>query len=207
MDVKTFRDKHPEQFRKAYEEWTQADDYDWYEGVFDMVKEAGVKLGFEIEHIYFSGFWSQGDGASWVGNVDVATFIRQNYDLTEPKYNILLALIENSWCGHNAVIRRSGHYCHENTMYVSGTIELMSPFEEDTIDKGVYQGAKVYDLYDAVKDEVDDLEKDVLDAARSYACDIYTKLEEEYEYLKSEEQYIEYCECNDVVFDVCDVEE
>ena len=37
---------------------------DWYECVYDRFKEEGRDKGFSIDEIQFSGFYSQGDGAS-----------------------------------------------------------------------------------------------------------------------------------------------
>jgi hypothetical protein len=49
---------------------------------------------------------------------------------------------------------------------------------------------------------MDELVEWVQEEARDYAQDIYTQLEEEHDYLTSEESFIEHCECNDVQFDV-----
>lgn len=43
-------------------------DYEWWDHVYDMAKEAGAILGIDIDNIYFSGFWSQGDGACFEGS-------------------------------------------------------------------------------------------------------------------------------------------
>src|SRR5690348_11309059 len=50
-----------------------ADDDFWQEGALDAIAEAGNLLGIEFDRkhskraIWFSGFWSQGDGASYDG--------------------------------------------------------------------------------------------------------------------------------------------
>ena len=65
------RDK--ERARNKLAEW--ATDHEWYESVYGLAREDGAKRGFEIDDIRFSGFWSQGDGASWTGSVDVKQFL------------------------------------------------------------------------------------------------------------------------------------
>jgi hypothetical protein len=39
----------------------------WSECTIDDAKEIGKLLGMDIDNIYFSGFWSQGDGACFEG--------------------------------------------------------------------------------------------------------------------------------------------
>ena len=43
-------------------------DYEWYDCTIDDAKMCGALLGIDIDKIYFSGFWSQGDGASFESN-------------------------------------------------------------------------------------------------------------------------------------------
>jgi hypothetical protein len=42
---------------------------DWYEEIYARAKEDGPERGFNIDEIQFSGFHSQGDGASWTGTL------------------------------------------------------------------------------------------------------------------------------------------
>ena len=42
----------------------------WYESVLDWWKEKLEIIGFEDADIRFSGFWSQGDGASFTAHCD-----------------------------------------------------------------------------------------------------------------------------------------
>jgi hypothetical protein len=43
-------------------------DFDcWHEYTIDDAKECARILGIEVDKIYYSGFWSQGDGACFVG--------------------------------------------------------------------------------------------------------------------------------------------
>ena len=41
------------------------DDNFWSECVIDDAKEVAALMGWEIDKVYYSGFWSQGDGASY----------------------------------------------------------------------------------------------------------------------------------------------
>ena len=90
-------DKAKEKARENYITNWMSDD--WYTFTYDMMKEEGLKYGFNIKDIRFSGFWSQGDGASWCGAVRVKDWIAskpteyQEHATTQ----IILALIEEGW--------------------------------------------------------------------------------------------------------------
>jgi len=40
-------------------------DHDWWDHTYDTWKSALAQIGFDNADISFSGFWSQGDGASF----------------------------------------------------------------------------------------------------------------------------------------------
>jgi len=44
-------------------------DHDWWDGVYEDFHHICKIMGIELDHREpcFSGFWSQGDGASWTG--------------------------------------------------------------------------------------------------------------------------------------------
>ena len=50
-----------------------ADDNWWSESVIDHAKHVGALIGFEVDEVYWRGFWSQGDGACWAGSVTYST--------------------------------------------------------------------------------------------------------------------------------------
>lgn len=53
-------------------EWfrtASAHDTWWSESVIDDAKRIGAMIGFDVDEIYWRGFWSQGDGACWTGSV------------------------------------------------------------------------------------------------------------------------------------------
>ena len=47
-------------------------DYDWWDFAFEYAKKCASILGIEIDDIYFSGFYSQGDGACFNGRFSYA---------------------------------------------------------------------------------------------------------------------------------------
>ena len=208
MNVIELREQHPKLFQQAYEKWSCQLFGEWWEPVYEQAIEDGERIGFEIGAINFSGFSSQGDGASWRGLIRVEPYVKAHCDLTEPKYSILLALLEEGYvAGTLDITNAKGHYCHEGSMSTTGGLWFYDG-NESVMKSGVYQGANVQQLQQDMGgfDFLDELDDELLEGARSYARDIYKQLEEEYDYLTSIEYYVEYCMANDVAFDVVDNE-
>ena len=67
-------DELSEQAKEKAREWFRAGtlDYEWWDGVFEDAKRVGALIGIGIDDIRFSGFWSQGDGASLSGTYTYA---------------------------------------------------------------------------------------------------------------------------------------
>ena len=55
-------------------EWFRGIADDWgAESVIDDARRIGALIGFDVDEIYWRGFWSQGDGACWTGSVAYST--------------------------------------------------------------------------------------------------------------------------------------
>lgn len=90
--------------------------YDWYKDVFDMFKDTmSETYGFDVDNIQFSGFWSQGDGASFTGE-----FVDNNkaIDMLLKKDTRLVNLLKEH-VGSIEVIRVSHRYHHKYTVTAS----------------------------------------------------------------------------------------
>lgn len=149
---------------------------DWYEGVYEHVKEVGELFGFDIHHTRFTGFWSQGDGASWDGYVrpQNAEFhkIAEQYPDDQRLNAIAAELAPLALLGKTVfeVTWSNGRYAHESTMdvyYISGELE------EEELDSTLFDN--------------------VTWAVREYAKWIYKKLEAEYEHQREEYENIDSC--------------
>ncbi len=64
-----------EKAREWMREAATGDEY-WYESAYEMWKEALYQIGFENANISFSGFWCQGDGASFTADVDAEKLLQ-----------------------------------------------------------------------------------------------------------------------------------
>lgn len=175
---------------KARDEYRNAEgNFEWWDGVYEIVKETATSFGLRIDDIYWSGFWSQGDGASFKGvldfketdEADLPKAIQPIYARLKEMHAMLrLALQEDLWVR----VTQSGRHVHEMSMDVEGGY-----WEEDDNDED-REGLVVFDFYD-----------EILELMRDYARWIYDALESEYEYLNSDECVEETLLANEYDFD------
>jgi hypothetical protein len=191
----------------AITEYGQPPD-DWHEEIYARAMEDGPARGFNINEIQHSGFHSQGDGASWTGFVDLATFLAYHNtpdakDYTQ--YVMLAELIKDGWCEGHVVISRFGYYYnHSGTMRSDGIDDRIHYAEDDSIvERGILEGANVKDLANSIDTDAlfNELDEWLISRARAYADGIYKQLKEEYEAYTSEEYFIDLCDINGWRFD------
>jgi hypothetical protein len=190
--------------RHYIEHWVHDD---WYDYIYIEAKDDGAVQGFDVDDIFFSGFWSQGDGAMWTGTVDLPEFIT-HYLPESIGRDCWLWLIEDGWVEDRVnAYRTSHHYSHSNCMGVT-SIGQMQDNEEDTLGVDcILKGAPISTLYNliladtacSIKD-ISDLEELVLNEARRYADMIYGRLRDGYEYECSDAQISECYDANNVLF-------
>jgi hypothetical protein len=155
--------------------------YDQETGKF---KYTGNKITVKEYNISFSGFYSQGDGASFTGSVDILKWLKNKND---PKYTRIVKLLENNRTtelDYGAVITRHGHYYHERSTSLNLT----------------WYPGKVYDMPNLIS-LLEDLEKDIDEDIVAQSIAIYRDLENEYNYLTSDEQVRDTLEINEYEFD------
>lgn len=110
---------------KARDWWRQLsqDDTFWSECTISEAKEQGGYMGLDIENVYFSGFWSQGDGACFEGRWNAANvkaeIVADGWgasDATEQIKGIAagFAAFAKAWPESSFTVKHSGHYSHEN---------------------------------------------------------------------------------------------
>jgi hypothetical protein len=199
---------------KALQKFQEQLDYEWWDSVYENAKAGGPERGFEIEDIRFSGFWSQGDGASWTGSVNIKEFLDYHLKEDNPdfgRYFVLQAIVGegSDWIERRTNINRSGfHYVHDNMMRIESigynSLDSLDENDEERLQAdGPLQRANIYQLYKGADIDhlIDDLEKWILEEAQAYARQIYDDLESEHEHLTSEESLIETAEANGWMFD------
>lgn len=228
MKIDELEKADPIAFKLAYEEWREhaLSWHDWWDSVFETAVEDGLERGFMIDvsrrtrrhpghayteySIYFSGFWSQGDGASWVGHVDIPKWIewmraqRQREldrgpcrpDNGTPFTDEQLLWIDEGyridWLqAHLYICCDQGSYSHSGTMKAKEEDKWVSSYDEE-VPEGVFAGMHCDAFVSSFQEIVGDaLFEEALKAAREFADEIYRSLEEEHEYLTSEEAFKE----------------
>lgn len=164
----------------------------WWDCVYADFQEDMRAVGIHVDRMYFSGFWSQGDGACFEGTFDnVRTYLDHHH---KDQYPMIRKLLEHEGgvyarCGH------SGNYYHQycTVFWVDSdtlTGMLPQPTEFHEAIAAQWQGE--------LEDEVSDLEKNVIEQWRTYMQDLYGKLEDEYDYLTSDEAVWEAIEANEL---------
>ncbi len=166
-------------------------DEEWL--IEDIVENHPHITGMDIK---YSGFHSQGDGASFTGNLDsewAIDYIRENYG-QEPSPTEQ----ESRWNGSEnlryigvSFERNSHHYCHENTVNTElcDSVEWAVHIEEN--DRLVRECNKM------IPDFVELLEE----YRRDLCNTIYDRLHIAYEHCYSDENIIELIRCHDYLFD------
>ena len=174
-------------------------DYEWYDFVYEDFQTICGILGVTLRtspvplygsgtrdepHLWFRGFWSQGDGASFEGSYSHAKGAVRAIRAHAPKDDGLHRIADalqavqrpNFWQLH-ASVRQQGRYCHEYTMAIE--VERDSPTWQPP---------------------TDDAEDTVTEAMRDLASWLYRQLRAEYEYLTSDEAIDETLAANEWSF-------
>jgi len=158
-----------EPFREAFEP-----DYDViYEDFVERMKENYGAL-LKTEEITWSGFWSQGDGASFICDFDTEVLLPiLKEELNEDQVTLLEEIDAEIDC---ASIRTGYQYAHENT--VRGKVSI-------------YYGDAYYDRMVQINEIHDILENKLTEIIRKESRNLYRQLEDFYDRETEEERIIE----------------
>lgn len=182
--VYTFDELSDQAKEKARDWWREgALDYDWWEFVCADAKNVAELFGLDIEHIYFSGFASQGDGACFEGGyrykkgalAAVKAYAPQDTDLHDI-VKALQAAQRKAFYKLGATTKHRGHYYHSGCMSVD-----------------------VCHLDDRWRG-IGSAEDDIAQSMRDFADWIYKQLEEAYNFETSDEIVDEHIAVNGYTF-------
>ena len=178
VEVYSYEELSPkiqEKVLERYREWETQDSY-WYEFILEDWKEKLEKIGFIDAKIYFSGFWSQGDGAFFEAKCDSITLINHLFycnslhGFNYLRLKKMLIFAENDLLDFG-IYRYNRHYNHEK----SGVITLN------------FNGHDMGKLDESLKR----IELEIEDLRKSLCIEIYHDLQTEYEYITSNEYLLE----------------
>lgn len=187
-----------------HREWN-VEHTEWWDVVYDHFKHDMDAIGIEVERMYFSGFWSQGDGACFDGRVDDWGKFLESIGYTCPA---LIGLAGNSW--HFSVTHR-GHYYHENCTHFASDMASPDDYSESEMDEFVYANSP-YDTdiqnaaFVAILKGYDygSLEDEFTEAFKGHMRDLYSRLEIEYDDLTSDESVLASLDANDMLTEIID---
>jgi hypothetical protein len=146
----------------------------WSEPILEGFKQYALQQGWDVDRIYFSGFWSQGDGAMFEGSLtDFSKYL-------SPR---LQALVDKGYINMSYHVEHRGHYYHERCSdhYVSFDID----------------GVGDYPNIEGVLDEVAD---SIREDYYTLCQELYRDLENYYEELTNDEAIIDTILANDFEF-------
>lgn len=188
--IRELKESHPDGFQRAYEdhvEYAGVDNY-WAEYILEMAKEAGAMMGINVKHIWWEGFGSQGDGACIEGDYKYAkgsaAAVKKDFPRDQELQRIAsgLAATQKRWFyGITASIdHRWNHYYHSHSVGIEVDTENSSNIG--------------YHSYDTERER--NMADDIRELLRDFMDWIYKKLRDEFDYLCSEEYFIENSEAN-----------
>ena len=157
---------------------------DWYAGIYDTTRREMLDKGIDIDDvprsassgIGFTGFGSQGDGASFTGGVYLKEFLEAHQDIlmeVPELYHMLGTAGQQPLVDVECSLSRvSSRYYHEST--VTFVWDVTFP----------YHGEHLHTRANALMACIED---DIQDICRQYMKDMYAELSTEYDYLLSEQ--------------------
>lgn len=182
--ISELKDQFPKIYQKVLDDnrdWNT--DFDWYEYLIDDIKTMLGYCGFTEPEIAFSGFSSQGDGASFTGTCyynDIDIVKLTEYAPNEEKFRLFATDLKNLMKDYPdarvKLTRTNRHYVHEHTIDYDLEYEGEVSQREETID-------------------------DIKLACQGIMREIYRRLEAEYDFLQGDEQVHEGLEINERYFD------
>lgn len=159
--------------------WDINVDHDWYQYTYDEYKIEMQTKGITVAEMNFTGFYCQGDGASFTGRVDMIQFLKVHELEQRFMGATFFAGQGELWA---EITRGSSRYSHENSVSVNLIIDSYNNYEDDSTRYQVYET-----MQEVMEHEVKDLETEVEDICKGYMQDLYSKLRDEYESLTSRE--------------------
>lgn len=167
--------------------------FEWWTDTYDYWIEKLERLGIytSAPSIEFSGFYSQGDGASFIGEVGLREFMEAHDSIRGSHPELYLSSV-----GFNAAPRaefisrlsRDNHrynHSHSNTVILEWSLRDCDRWDEE---------------YEYMEELMVDAVDDILGECRDYMDELYKDLERTYEHLQSEEGFLESVEADGWTF-------
>jgi hypothetical protein len=183
-----------------YRDWNVYED--WHDYVYEDFKREMAAIGIEVDTMYFSGFYSQGDGACFEGRVNDWPKFLASVGYTCPA---LIALAAEAW---GFSVKHSGHYYHENCTSFSSDMVSPDDYGESEMDEFIYAHSPYStDIQNAAFVAIlqgynfSSLQDEFEEAFKAHMRTLYSSLEADYDHLTSDEAILDSLEANDQLED------
>ncbi len=166
--------------RIAIDAEKESDYYPWDDWHDAMLQDWTTDLeayGYDDAKIEFSGFWSQGDGASFTATVNLEAWLKQHRLKT--KYRKLLKASESFYIVFKIKRSLGGNYVHEYMISATHEVETAT------------------DNWDELDAQAGELVELMTEDARKLSRKIYKALEAEYDWHMDDEQIVSMIEANE----------
>lgn len=166
-------------------------DYDWWAYTYgDFKTQQLATNGICVDEMYFSGFWSQGDGACFGGYVDNWPLF-----LTVTGNEALIPIQERIEERLSLTCKHTGRHSHEYSTSFDCELEMTNPFDEE--DEPLRHTA--WGIETDGGECFINLLDDFIEFFRSQMRALYSQLEEEHDYLTDDERVVETLIANDML--------
>jgi hypothetical protein len=163
-------------------------DHDWWDCIYDHFTEDMQEKHIVVSDMCFTGFWSQGDGAFFSGYINDTKAFLVTHDIAETYPWVMRLLAMGGNC--NIAINR-----WRTTVFAE--VSEACTFQQLVPDGDVRQ--MVAEQWDhELQIELDGLDNHVTRFVHDYCCDLYRRLEGEYNYLTSDEAVWDAIEANNL---------
>ena len=173
--------------------------HDWWDCTYDDFVNEMYDQGILVERMYFSGFWSQGDGACFEGKVN-----NWGKFLSSCGYDNLIYVkhAEDFW---HFRVQHSGHYYHENCTDFVFDLELPNSPDDEEFAADFYSHLPEVEqaVTVALLNELDQgkLEEEFTTKFKDHMRSLYRWLEDEHDHLTSDDAVLDALEACDLLED------
>lgn len=170
-------------------------EYDWWDSLFEYFAEQLTEIGITVSthevklmngktrqdpDIYFSGFWSQGDGACFGGYVS-----------DWPKFLATLGKEDWAFWAHECNWTASSTHSYGNNMSINSELEAPENPHDEEEDPLRFHAWNIAYLPPSEAD-LAALESEIKDKFNDLASGLYDDLETEYDYQTDDEQVVDW---------------
>lgn len=207
VDIKELKANHSSEYNTEYQEYCTAQwDFPLEESVYvDGLNEDNKWL--DVDNIYYSVSYSQGDYAYFTGRVYLTKFLDE-FD-TENEYFVLREALKIGDCDEYMVISEGVGYRSSARFdsiewrgYDDGALDEDAVLECDGPYKSILAGMNYTEYYQICLDQINDLETWVKGKCEGMFGKLYYQLRDEIDYQMSEEAFDEWAESLDEQFAV-----